>query len=151
MDYRYRLEHSFLPTILFSDKGEQLIDSIMRRRGAFFIGVLNIMGRSAGYQCPYRKSDFRLRSVPVGRDEAPDRFTVLEIDMPEPEFTPQCYKLFICYDARFSKLQYFTLEKGLQGEKVLCGWDADGVHLNYGFPSDSEEELFRRIVSIYSD
>ena len=150
MDYRYRLEHEFLPTILFSDKGENLICSILSRRGAFMIDILNLMGRSENDQCPYKETDYQLKPVLVGSGDDPNQFAVLEIDMPEPEFSPQCYKVFICHDAQFRKLGYFTLEMGLQGEQVLCGWNADGLHLNYGPAGDSAEALFYKIVSIYS-
>lgn len=150
MDCRYQLEHGFLPSVLYSENGEHLIRSILSRRGLFFVDVLSFLGRNDGYQCPYKESDFQFKPVLVGRDGDPNQFAVLEIDMPKPKFSPQCHRVYICHDARFSKFQYFTLEMGFDGGKVLCGWNADGVHLNYGSADDSEEELFHRIAGIWS-
>lgn len=151
MDYRYQLEHRFIPEALYSEDCERLITSLLTKRGEFLIDVLNFLGRDTNYQCPYKESDFQFKPILVGRDGDPNQFAVLEIDMPEPDVSPLCHRLFICHDASFQRLMYLTYEKGLEGNKILCGWNADGAHLNYGAFTGSEEELFYRIIGIYTN
>lgn len=149
MNYLYYLEHRFIPESLYSENGERLISSLLKGRGAFLIDVLNFLGRESDYQCPYKENDFQIKPILIGKDGDPNQFAIIEIDMPEPDVSPLCYRVYICHDYNFSNLLYLTYEKGLNGDDMLCGWDSDGSHINYGPVGDDEEELFYRIVNIY--
>ena len=53
------------------------------------------------------------------------------IEMPPPRKVAECFFLAIVRK-RDGAIGYFTLERTQDNGVMLCGWDAEGTHLNYG-------------------
>jgi len=50
------------------------------------------------------------------------------LELPEPEYSNLCYRIYLAGDQSFSKKAYYTIEKGMTGG-FLCMWDGDR-HVN---------------------
>ena len=148
---RYHLEHRLLPKLLYSEeKGTRNLMKLIEEKGAFFIEKLNMLGRDKDYECPYSESDFVFDQwlVPVKDKDA--AFMALQIQMPEPERAPLCYKIIICFDLHFSHIWYFTVEKSTKVPAMICSWIPEGIHLNHGSAPESDVELRETVYEIYS-
>jgi len=54
------------------------------------------------------------------------------VGMPPPQNAPDCYLFAIVRDNSGS-IAYYTLERSIsEGSTMLCGWNAEGAHLNFG-------------------
>jgi len=53
------------------------------------------------------------------------------IEMPAPRKVAECFFLAIVRK-HDGAIGYFTLERTQDNGVMLCGWDAEGTHLNYG-------------------
>jgi hypothetical protein len=52
-------------------------------------------------------------------------------EMPAPRKTAECFFLAIVRN-RDGGIGYYTLERSPNGGAMLCAWNAEGAHLNYG-------------------
>ena len=146
---RYFFEHRLLPQELYSKRGSNVIIGMLEQKGEFFVSVLNLLGSEQGYKCPYSPSDFVLKPQLMRANGKTPSLAILAIDMPEPEITPLCSRIYICHDENFSRIRYYTLERSITGGNILCGWEKDS-HNNYGSPPENEEKLFYKIYSLYT-
>ncbi|MBR5095001.1 MAG: hypothetical protein IK095_07905 [Oscillospiraceae bacterium] len=147
----YAVEHQFLPQALFDEDADKMIVSILRGKGGFFPFLLELMGREQGYVCPYAPEEFKVepqifRSEPGGPGVA-----MVEITFPEPVSPPLCRRAFICHDEDMGQVRYFTVEKSLFGPDMLCSWDAERTHHNYGSAPETEREQIARVLELYLD
>jgi len=70
----------------------------------------------------------QIRVLPA-RFDADSGFVV---GMPPPQSAAECY-LFAIVKDKSGGIAYYTLERSLrEGTTMLCGWDAEGAHLNFG-------------------
>jgi hypothetical protein len=53
------------------------------------------------------------------------------VEMPTPRRTGECFFLAIVRNDD-GAIDYLTLERADDDGAMLCGWNADGVHVNYG-------------------
>jgi hypothetical protein len=84
-------------------------------------------------------------AVTVRRDGG---LPVCVITMPPPQKAPDCYLIGIV-SLHDGGVEYFTLERATKSGTMLCGWDAKGVHLNYGGgPSPDVDAFVARITEL---
>ena len=121
---RYHYEHSALPRYFFEDPTNML--DVMKDVGAYRLWAS--LADENGVTYPYQEEDFTLRWY------EPNGVTVLLIEMPQPETAPDCFRIYMVYDAATGTAGYYTVEyENFLGESaMLCGWTADRTHMNYG-------------------
>ncbi len=142
---RYYFEHRFIPERVYKD-GVMFISSITSEDN-----YLNDLFKEKIYEIGldglYSEEVIR---VERHRNEG---ITIIEIQFPPPEEEPLCYKAFIFYDAASKRIAYYCMEKRvLAGDKrFLCGWNKMGEHVDYRVCSDSEDELFDMMMSIFKE
>jgi hypothetical protein len=67
------------------------------------------------------------------------------IVMPPPRIASECFLIAICRRSDGSPA-YFTLERSVFSPTVLCGWSADGIHLNYGSNPEPTIDAFIKAI-----
>lgn len=121
---RYHFEHSTLPRFFYEDPQTML--DVMKERGIYVMWTA--LADENGVAHPYEEGDFTLRWYEV------DGATVLGIEMPAPEASPQCFRCYMVFNAQSGAAGYYTVEyDNMLGETAfLCGWTQDMTHMNYG-------------------
>ena len=122
---RYHFEHNAVPRYFYLDPDNVL--TVLGERGTF--GLWAALADENGVAYPYQESDFVDRWYDLGNGA-----TMLQVTMPEPEVSAQCYRIYMVYDPNENLAGYFTVEyDNMLGESAfLCGWDAEHTHMNYG-------------------
>ena len=124
-DVRYYFEHQFLPPMYFDDP-ERLLETL-RDPGIF--DIWSWLTGQIGIDVIYQASDFSFREM-----DREDGIYMLIQEMPKPEETPQCSRVYFCYQKETKTARYFTVEyDNFFGDSYfLCEWTQDGNHMNYG-------------------
>ena len=94
----------------------------------FILAAMSLIGRE--YKLSVEQVMALARSIKV----SPRRFEGDEgyvIEMPAPQKERECFFLAIVRKGD-GGIDYFTLERAVGDGVMLCGWDAEGRHLNYG-------------------
>lgn len=122
---RYYFEHNALPRYFYEDPANTM--DVLAEVGAFTLFAS--LGDENGIAYDYTEADFGQNLY-----AAADGTRVLQLDLPRPEVSPQCFRLYMFYNPDTQAAAYYTIEyENLLGESaMLCGWDADGTHRNYG-------------------
>ena len=129
---RYHFEHSALPRYFFDDPANML--DVLNGVGAFTL--FSSLGDENGVEYAYTLDDF-----PQHMYTAPDGTQMLQLDLPLPEVAPQCYRIYMIYNPDTQFAAYYTIEyENLLGETaLLCSWDAEGNHADYGAVEAAEQ------------
>ena len=119
---RYGIEHRVLRD-LFYTATEAFLARLMAEKGAY--GFYDQYWQLSEASNPYSESDFSVKGGKIDDDHI-----MVSLDLPEPEYTPLCYRIhYICRND-FSAPAMFTIERGVTGG-FLCGWNSKGDHLNF--------------------
>ncbi len=145
MEYevRYFMEHKALPKALRTNRA-LLLSNLLR--GSEVIGDFYARAENANpdYLCPYDVSQFSVSHREyIHKDHAA---FIVRVGMPEPECSPLCRAVYVCFSGDNYEDMYFTSELAPDGQFFLCGWSADDVHLNFGSPSEDE---FARVAELF--
>lgn len=121
---RYFFEHDVMPRYFHEDP--QVMLDVLKERGIY--PLWSVLADENGVEYPYQEEDFSLSWYDV------NGATVLQIGMPAPEVSPQCFRIYMVYDPATGSAGYYTIEyDNLLGETAfLCAWTADRTHMNYG-------------------
>lgn len=124
-DIRYYFEHRLLPSELYENT-EQLT-GFLRKNGIYALWA-NFTG-SNGFAVVYPEDAFGMAEFPQE-----DGTNVMMISLPKPEDSPLCSRVYLFWNPETGKTGYYTVElDSFFGEAwYLCGWSADGNHLDYG-------------------
>ena len=132
---RYHFEHSALPRY-FYEAPDNMLD-VLDRVGAY--ALFTSLADENGVAYDYSDEDFAQALY-----ASADGTLLLQLDLPQPENTPDCYRIYMLYDPDTQAAAYYTLEydamavelggpqDALSESAFLCGWDAEGTHGNYG-------------------
>ena len=122
---RYHFEHSAMPRYFYEDPANML--DVLGEVGVF--PVFAALADENGVAYPYESEDFSERLYDLD-----DGTTILQVVMPRPETSPQCYRIYLVYNSGTGNAGYYTVEfDNLLGETAfLCGWTPDMTHMNYG-------------------
>ena len=145
---RYQFEHVMLPTWFYLDKDkftQALIDKTAIIDEIFFRmcnneNIFDIWIK--GYKSIYTQ-DGDLNAIIV--------------TCPNCISTPQCNKIFMLWNNE--KRFYFALEfddimgklTGVEPYFILCGWDENKKHCNFGEFNEDNEKLIERIKELFKD
>ena len=103
--------------------------------------------RRAQLESPFSASEFSAEPGDVN-----DEVRILSIKFPAPSEQGLCHRAICFFDKTFTKLAYYTLEKGMDLEgsfPVLGFFDEKGEHSSYGIVSPDKDEQFVQCVEIY--
>ena len=148
---RYETEHKMLPYFFYSENASNFIDNLLAYRGEYLEWLVdrNLSGRE-GYEPYFTAEEIDVALQEIALSEGGDvAFTVVRVKMPEPAGCPECGYVFLCYDPGFGNRMYFTLEQSIMTPWMLCGWDADDNHVNYGVADDEPESLMNAVIGLY--
>jgi len=121
---RYHFEHSALPRYFYDDPANML--RVLEESGTYRLWTS--LADENGVEYPYQSGDYAEHLYTTG-----DGATVMQIEMPVPEETPQCYRVYMVYAPATGDAAYYTVEyDGLLGESaLLCGWSKALEHAVY--------------------
>ena len=123
-DVRYYFEHRLLPQRFYKapeDTMESLRDS----------GLYDLWCSYAtenDFLSTYQEKDFSTRDM--SQDSG---MKILMLEMPRPEDTLLCYRIYLCVDpasgtAAYSTAEYDEYEGYYDEGCLICGWNPDGTH-----------------------
>ena len=140
---RYSFEHRMLPQMFYRDPSS-LIELLTEDIGLYVAWRLHC--KNFGIEIPGgNPRQFKVEQVRV--DDSTSAF-ILTMPPPEKIAHNQCRYIFLMFDKTLKKLAYYTLEEDIDAD-FICGWDANGNHLNYGI-HDGKNELFPIIVELFT-
>ena len=122
---RYHFEHSALPRYFYEDPANML--EVLRAQGVY--KMWTALADENGVTYPYVAEDFSEHWYDLDGGA-----TILQIEMPAPEVSPQCLRVYMVRNPKAGTAGYFTVEyENLLGESaLLCGWSPEGEHVEYG-------------------
>lgn len=119
---RYAIEHQILREHFFSEPKKTA--ALVASENWIFLLYENVF-KSQGIEMPYTPEDFSVKTAKIS-----EQTCYACIELPEPEFVPLCYRIYILFDMDFRMLSYYTIERGRK-RGFLCEWDKNGNHINY--------------------
>ncbi len=137
-DKRYLVEHVILPKD-FYEHSLDYICIMINGNGRYVFDVLSDLIQNEGGKMPYAPEDFAVRIIKAD-DKQNSNTYILAVTFPEPQKEPLCYSAVGIFDmnekdkSSFQKGMYFTVEQGAGDEPapMLCSWNSDGTHSDYG-------------------
>lgn len=141
---RYFLEHKALPQALRVSRA-QLLASLLRGSGQTMRDFYAKAEKAnPSYRCPYTPEQF---STSYREYINQDRSVfIMRIGMPEPEQSPLCRAVYICFGGEGCEDAYFTSELTPDDQYFLCAWADNDVHLNFG---KKPVEDFDRVAELF--
>ena len=121
---RWHFEQSALPRYFYDDPANML--RVLDESGTY--RLWSALADENGVEYPYQAGDYAEHVYTTG-----DGATVMQIEMPRPEETPQCYRVYMVYAPNTGDAAYYTVEyDGLLGESaLLCGRSKGLEHTVY--------------------
>ena len=150
MKARYNFEHQIIPQLLFSKKHRNgFLMKLINDKEDFLLQVFNDLYEKGNKECPYSNKDISIHFIGYPEKASIPELYIIAIKMPEPKFLSQCSSVFICFDENMKNYMYFTKELEFDSSFMLCGWENNEIHNNYGEAPEGNEALFDRISSIF--
>ena len=118
---RYQFEHSMLPRYFYDDP-QNMLDVVGD------VGVYTLW-RSVidenGVESVYPEADYAEHRYTAG-----DGTIVAQFELPEPDETTLCYRVYMVYNPQTGAAGYYTVEYDelIPGSGLVCTWDADRNH-----------------------
>ncbi len=141
----YRFEHRWLRDYYFEDP-EYFAKTLLEMPG-FLFKVLDGMYREHHAVNPYRIDQFSV-SVMVMSDGT----RALKIELPNPEDSPLCRRVYAFLSKGTEDVGFFCIENNEYDPKegpFLCRWMPNGIHLNYGTGNRTPEVEFLECLENY--
>ena len=143
-EMRYFLEHKALPQALRTSRA-QLLATLLRGKGEAMMGFYTKAEiANPTYHCPYTTEQFST-SYREYINQNRSVF-IMRIGMPDPERSPLCRAVYICFGGDGCEDAFFTSELTPDNEYFLCAWAENDVHLNYG---KEPVEDFDRVAELF--
>ena len=140
-----RFEGDLLPSWFFESPKEFL--GVLATDSSVLHRISGELFSSSQLESPYRPEDFS-----VSADGVNDEVWSLSIRFPAPSAEGLCHRAICIFDKTFSKLAYYTLEKGMDLEgsfPVLGEWNEKGEHSGFGIVSPDRDEQLVQCVEMY--
>ena len=141
----YHFQHRLLP-MWFYDSPKEFVGVLSEKDTALFEILSELLARGE-VENTFRAGEFKAEPVEVSDDAM-----ALRIKYPKPKDAPLCFGAICFFNKDFDKLAFYTIEKGEDlegGFPVLCSWDEDGSHSNYGKVSPDPDEQLVECVDNY--
>ncbi|MDO4532982.1 MAG: hypothetical protein Q4C36_04595, partial [Coriobacteriia bacterium] len=116
---RYQVEHVFFRDFFFKN-GAGLIDALLEPHGMGNVYCTALKEMRAHPK--YYDDEFGLESIKTDEGNY-----MVSCRLPKPEHIGLCYRMHFIFNADFSHLAYYTIERAAEGAE-LCMWDSEGKH-----------------------
>lgn len=116
---RYQVEHVFFRDFFFKN-GAGLIDALLEPHGMGNVYCTAL--KEMRVHPKYYDDEFGLESMKTDAGNY-----MVSCRLPKPEHIGLCYRMHFIFNADFSRLAYYTIERTEDGAN-LCLWDAQGNH-----------------------
>lgn len=116
---RYQVEHVFFRDFFFKN-GTGLIDALLEPHGIGSVYCTALKEMRAHPK--YYDDEFGLESMKTDEGNY-----MVSCRLPKPEHIGLCYRMHFIFNADFSHLAYYTVERTAEGAE-LCLWDSEGNH-----------------------
>ena len=116
---RYQVEHVFFRDFFFKN-GAGLIDALLEPHGMGNVYCTALQEMRAHPK--YYDDEFGLESIKTDEGNY-----MVSCRLPKPEHIGLCYRMHFIFNADFSRLAYYTIER-TEDAAELCLWDAEGNH-----------------------
>ena len=127
-EMRYFLEHKALPQALRNSRA-QLLASLLSGRGQSMVDFYaKAESANPSYRCPYAPEQFSTSYREYINQKC--SVFIIRIGMPEPEQSPLCRAVYVCFAGDGCEDAYFTSELTPDGRYFLCAWGDNDVHMN---------------------
>ncbi|MBR0131180.1 MAG: hypothetical protein IJM08_07730 [Firmicutes bacterium] len=143
----YSFEHKLLPEWFYGNPKE-FAGVLATQPGALYSIIAEICSR-AGVENTFVPREFSVEPDQISSDVA-----AIRIKFPKPPESPLCLSSVAFFDKTFEKVCYFTIEMGDEtsaGFPVICSWEKNGEHINYGSESHDLDECLVKCVNQYME
>ncbi|MCR5010297.1 MAG: hypothetical protein K6A91_05100 [Clostridia bacterium] len=141
----YHFQHRLLP-MWFYNSPKEFIGVLSEKPDALF-EILSVLLERGDVENTFRAGEFKVEPIEVNDDSM-----AIKIKYPKPADAPLCHGAVAFFNKDFDDLAFFTVEVGEDiegGFPVLCAWDKDGNHINYGKVSPDTDEQFVECLDKY--
>lgn len=140
----YTLEHRLIPQWFYKDQ-RAFIDAVVADPTMIYRIVTDLL-KQENEENTFSEEDFASM-----RYKFTEKVLALKISFPEPEMEPLCHCAYLVFDKDCNKIMYFTIEKTSEPdvEAVVCTWDKDSKHMNFGPCTFEEYGDLRKCAEIY--
>ena len=123
-EVRYSFEHSMLPRYFYDDPQNML--NVFADSDIY--ALWERVATDNGADVAYAPGDYAARTYSSGGA------TLMQFDLPEPDATTLCYRIYLFYNPSSGKAGYYTVEydEMMPGARFVCMWTAEREHVNYG-------------------
>ncbi|MBQ7503597.1 hypothetical protein IJT93_12950 [bacterium] len=144
----YEYEHRLIPRLFYRD-GLSFMNNLIENGNALPYSLLSFLFKERKTDNPYSESDIEVETA-----EVCDEYTSVRLVYPNPQTEPLCFCCYLFADADGEKLRCYTVEKSSSlfdgtEEQMLCGWDENMRHQNYGTVSADNNEIYKKCVEIF--
>jgi len=142
--FRYTLEHETVPR-WFYNSPVAFINAAADKEGKFFSDLYILFGPVSDKV--YTEKDFEV--IPKKVISGDLNMYIIIAEMPEPTAATLCRRMYFCYEEKTKAAKYYASEFTLDGGFMVCSWNDDMVHENFGkSPSDDPKE-FRFVAELF--
>lgn len=123
-DVRYAFEHSMLPRYYYA--GPENMLSFLADSDMYTLWAS--VSTENGVDVTYNREDFVAHTYTYGDA------TLVQVEMPEPQVQPQCYRIYFLYNPVAGEAGYYTIERDdlFPDTCCVCMWKQSGEHVNFG-------------------
>jgi len=155
LEIRYIVERNTMPNMLYPkdeiEKTKKILQLIENGREKMMWIIYSGEYELSHKKCPYTESQFNV-NIEIMSPIGIPKYTMIIADLPKPEAIASCSKMIICYCENYEYIRYYVVEKAFDGNKfILCGWDEQHNHLNYGNAPDNDNDLKKAVNDIYGE
>ena len=138
---RYEIEHVALRDNFFRAPMDVMLS--LAPEGRLF-NMYSDLFKAGGLPFRYSKEDFGAEGMNFG-----DGNLLLRMELPKPEYTHLCYRIYMVCSKNCDRLEYYTIERGMEGG-FLCRWDHDQHTLlhNLAEPDMSGQPAVMKLIEI---
>ena len=144
MDALYFFEHKLLPHMIFGEPVQASI--LIPNDSTVLYKICEDVYKQHGEEIPHSAEEFSAKGKKID-----EKTFSLKMTFPYPQSVSLCYHSYMLFNDDFTKIAYFCLEKTAQENDIpmLCGWDKEGTHFNYGKCSLEDGDDLARCIEIF--
>ncbi len=142
-DSLYSFEHQFIPERFYKD-------------GIMFLAAIaskdNILNKLFHDMISEEVEEDPYPEVSINVEKKISGSVIYDvITFPDPPSAPLCYEAIAMIDLLSKRSGYYCLEKSIMENDmpVLCGWTADGKHVNYGSYLLDKKEFAAKVLEMF--
>lgn len=143
--FRYELEYKIIPKWYYKDP-IAFINMLTDKGGKFFSDVYLLFAPPSNSDA-YTENDFEIIPKKVVSDDL--NMYIIIAEMPAPTAMTLCRRMYFCYEEKTKAAKYYTSEFTLDGGFMVCSWNGEAEHENYGRAPTDDPKEFRMTAELF--